>query len=75
MSVIDPKRTLPQSNNMPEMRKARRSARFNRPFGQCPFAYSALMPADLKTLPHFSLSLTTNLPNSAGVIDTGKVPS
>src|SRR5262249_61593068 len=40
-----------------------------------PFAYSALMPADLKTLPHFSVSLATNLPNSAGVIDTGKVPS
>jgi tripartite-type tricarboxylate transporter receptor subunit TctC len=37
--------------------------------------YSALMPADLKRLPHFSLSTTINLPNSAGVIGAGTLPS
>src|SRR5262249_39806870 len=37
--------------------------------------HSALMPENLITLAHFSVSSAVNLPNSAGVIDMGTPPS
>src|SRR5262245_9901145 len=37
--------------------------------------YSALMPENLITLAHFSVSSAVNLPNSAGVIGMGTPPS
>src|SRR5262249_8786290 len=36
--------------------------------------HSGLMPADLSTLPHFSVSSARSLPNSVGVIGRGTVP-
>src|SRR5260370_42681541 len=36
--------------------------------------HSGLMPANLTTLPHFSVSSATNLPNSAGVIGIPSLP-
>ena len=37
--------------------------------------HCALMPAALKSLPHLTVSSTTNLPNSAVVIGAATVPS
>src|SRR5262249_15386537 len=36
---------------------------------------SALMPTNFTTLPHFSVSSATNVPNSAGVMDVGMLPT
>jgi len=37
--------------------------------------HSALMPANLITLAHFSVSSSTNFPNSAGVMEVGTLPT
>src|SRR5262249_21908674 len=44
-------------------------------FGRDRADHSGLMPADLITLPHFSVSSATNCPNWTGVIGIGTPPS
>src|SRR5215813_4948724 len=51
------------------------SALLVRPAAKHVEGHSALMPANLTTLPHFSVSSATNFLNSAVVIDIGSTPN